>query len=286
VVPQPGLPGVAVPPAPQPPKPGAPAAPSLPLGTRKVTLEIDGGKHEVLVDVRESLWETMTNRLGMVAANLGCDRAQCGACTVVVDGRAVNGCTVLTARLGRGQKILTVAGLAKGPGVEGLHPIQRAFWQEGGYQCGICTRGFIMSTYALLQTNMNPSDDEIAEALSGNICRCGEYVKIFSSVKTAAAEMRGEKVTYTAPASVFTLAKLPPAAPAPAAAPATSKEFQFATPLATIEEFEPLAEKVKQRNGILEVSGSERTITIKWDPARLDEAAVRRILEELGRAVR
>jgi len=160
---------------------------------RRVSLDIDGTKHEVTVDVRESLWESMTQKLGMANSNLGCDRAQCGACTIVVDGRAVNGCTVLTARLGRGQKILTVAGLAKGGGVAGLHPIQRAFWEDGGFQCGICTRGFIMSTYALLQANKSPTNDEIAEALSGNICRCSEYTQIYESVRAAAAEMRGEK---------------------------------------------------------------------------------------------
>jgi carbon-monoxide dehydrogenase small subunit len=113
---------------------------------------------------------------------------------VVVDGRAVNGCTVMAARLGRGQKIITVDGIRSGPGVEGLHPVQKAYWQFGGYQCGICTRGFIMSTYALLQVNKSPTRDEIAEALSGNICRCSEYPQIFESVNAAAAEMRGEKV--------------------------------------------------------------------------------------------
>jgi aerobic-type carbon monoxide dehydrogenase small subunit (CoxS/CutS family) len=146
----------------------------------------------VTVDVRESLWEGMVFHLNMSSANLGCDRAQCGACTVLVDGRPVNGCSVLAARLGRGQKILTVDGIRSGPGIAGLHPVQKAFWQLGGYQCGICTRGFIMSTYALLQANKNPSNDEIAEALSGNICRCSEYPQIYESVKAAAAEMRGE----------------------------------------------------------------------------------------------
>jgi len=99
---------------------------------------------------------------------------------------------VLAARLGRGQEILTVDGIRQGPGVAGLHPVQKAFWQVGGYQCGICTRGFNMSSYALLQSNKNPNNDEIAEALSGNICRCSEYPLIFESVKAAAAEMRGE----------------------------------------------------------------------------------------------
>src|SRR5262249_56632218 len=102
-------------PQPQPTaQPQPPAVPQLPATMRRVTLNIDGLQRDVTVDVRESLWETVTQKLGLAAANLGCDRAQCGACTVVVDGRAVNGCTVLSARLGRGQKILTVAGLASG----------------------------------------------------------------------------------------------------------------------------------------------------------------------------
>jgi len=171
---------------------------ALPLSMRRVDLNIDGVSRTVVVDVRESLWEAMTFRLNLSSANLGCDRAQCGACTVLVDGRPVNGCTILAARLGRGQKILTVDGIRNGPGIGGLHPVQKAFWQLGGYQCGICTRGFIMSTYALLQTNKSPSNEEIAEALSGNICRCSEYPQIFDSVKAAAAELRGEsKITLS-----------------------------------------------------------------------------------------
>jgi aerobic-type carbon monoxide dehydrogenase small subunit (CoxS/CutS family) len=166
------------------------AASDLPPTKRAVTLEIDGKKHDVVVDVRASLWETMVYQLGMASSNLGCDRAQCGACAVMVDGRAVNGCTVLAARLGRGQKIVTVASLNKGTRPEDLHPIQRAFWNEGGFQCGICTRGFIMSTYALLAKNANPTEAEVQEALAGNICRCGEYSKVYESVFRAADEMR------------------------------------------------------------------------------------------------
>jgi aerobic-type carbon monoxide dehydrogenase small subunit (CoxS/CutS family) len=211
VVTQPGGPAVSVPAAPaagqpaaqptaraqaQAPgqaQPQAPAPQQLPLSQRRVELNIDGVVHPVVVDVRESLWETMIYQLGKSSSNLGCDRAQCGACTVVIDGRAVNGCTVLASRLGRGQQILTVDGIRNGPGIAGLHPVQKAFWQMGGYQCGICTRGFIMSTYALLQVNKSPTHDEIAEALSGNICRCSEYPQIFDSVNAAAAELRGEK---------------------------------------------------------------------------------------------
>src|SRR3989441_667917 len=98
----------------------------VPGTMRRVTLNIDGVRRNLTVDNRESLWETMNFQLGLSNSNLGCDRAQCGACAVLVDGKAVNGCTVLSARLGRGQKIATVAGLANGPGVAGLHPAQRA----------------------------------------------------------------------------------------------------------------------------------------------------------------
>jgi xanthine dehydrogenase YagT iron-sulfur-binding subunit len=262
----------------------APArAATIPAGlkTRRVSLDIDGKKHDVTVDVRESLWETMNYQMGLSNCNLGCDRAQCGACAIVVDGRAVNGCTLLSARLGRGQKILTVAGIATGPGPAGLHPVQRAFWLEGGFQCGICTRGFVMSSYALLQTNKNPTDDQIKEALAGNICRCGEYPKIMSAVRKAAAEMRGERVAYTAPLVTGPVA----AAPAPEVS-GVSKQFEFVTALGTIEVYDELALELRQRPGIVGVSGTERTITPMWDPARLDEAAVRRILGELGHPVR
>jgi aerobic carbon-monoxide dehydrogenase small subunit len=170
--------------------PGA-STEGLPPSMRAVNVNIDGKTHSLVVDVRESLWETMTRRLGLGGAiNLGCDRAQCGACAVVVDGLAVNGCTVLTARLGRGQQITTVAGLATGSTEADLHPVQKAFWDESGYQCGICTRGFIMAAYALLSHNPNPTEDEIREGLAGNICRCAEYPKVYDAVEKAAEMMR------------------------------------------------------------------------------------------------
>ncbi len=272
---------LAQPPA-EPPPAASPAPTAVPMTTRRVTLDIDRKKYDVNVDVRESLWETMNYQLGLSNCNLGCDRAQCGACTVLVDGRAVNGCTVLTARLGRGQKILTVAGIALGPGPQGLHPVQRAFWLEGGFQCGICTRGFVMSSYALLQTNKNPTNDEIKEALAGNICRCGEYAKMFSAVKKAAAELRGERVSYSAP--LITTEEVGVSA-APAGA-AVSKQFEFVTPLSTIELFDELSLELKQKPGIVGVSGTERTITPAWDPAKLDESRVRQILAETGHPVR
>ena len=258
------------------------STPLDPVRTREVTVDIDDKQHDVTVDVRESLWETMNYQLELSNCNLGCDRAQCGACTVVMDGRAVNGCALLTARCGRGQKIQTVAGLATGPGVQGLHPIQRAFWFDGGFQCGICTRGFIMTTYALLEDNPNPTTEEIKEALSGNICRCGEYKKILRAVRTAAAEMRGEQITYLAPL----ISEEAPTAPIQVAGGRTSRQFEFSAALGTIEELDELSLELGQRPGILDVSGTERTITPTWDPTRLDEARVRQILEELGHSVR
>ncbi len=261
---------------------GATARGPLPATMRRVSLNIDGVAHDVVVDNRESLWETMNFQLGLSNSNLGCDRAQCGACAVLVDGKSVNGCTVLSARLGRGQKITTVAGLAKGPGIDGLHPVQRSFWLNGGFQCGICTRGFIMSTVALLTAIPKPTDVQIAEGLSGNICRCGEYAKVFTSVKTAAAEMAGEKVTYLAkPVNVGVTA--PAAAPA---APATTKAFDFATPFTTIEDFDTFVEPLKARPGIVDISGSERTITVKWDPSKFTEQQIRDLLASLGHAVK
>ena len=255
----------------------------IPATMRRVSLSIDSVKYDLVVDNRESLWETMNFQLGLANSNLGCDRAQCGACTVLVDGKAVNGCTVLSARLGRGQKIATVAGLPTGPGVAGLHPVQRAFWLDGGFQCGICTRGFIMSTVQLLGAIPKPTTAQIAEGLAGNICRCGEYAKIYQAVNTAAAEMGGAKVTYLASPIVVGAAGTTEVAPGAAG---VSKEFTFDPPLGTIEDFDPFAEQLKKKDGILAVSGSERSVTVKWDPAKLDETKVRGILKDLGHGVK
>jgi hypothetical protein len=138
-----------------------------------------------------------------------------------------------------------------------------------------------MSSYALLQKNTNPTTAEIKEALAGNICRCGEYPKIISAVKKAAAGMRGERVLYTAP---LLTGEETETSGGPAVT-GVSQQFQFVTALGTIEQYDDLALEIRQRAGILRVSGSERTITLSWDPARLDEAAVRRILSELGHPV-
>ena len=287
----PGGPAVAVPPAPAPPvqvqpqpqaQPPAqtqavqPAQPQLPRSMRRVTLDIDGAQREVLVDVRESLWTTMSRQLGVSGTNLGCDRAQCGACTVVVNGRAVNSCTVLTARLGRGQKILTVDGIRLGPGVEGLHPIQRAFWEQGGYQCGICTRGFIMSSYALLQTNTNPTNDQIREALAGNICRCGEYPKIYESVHVAAAAMRAPQ----APKQVV-IGPEPPRS-----TPLATRQFQFVTQLGSPEFISDVNTELRKTDGISGVTGNDTTATVTYDGSLLNEDQLRKAFADAGYPVK
>jgi aerobic-type carbon monoxide dehydrogenase small subunit (CoxS/CutS family) len=239
---------------------------------RRVSLDIDGVKRDVVVDVRETLWATTSQKMGINGINLGCDRAQCGACAVLVDGKPVNGCTVFSARLGRGQKILTVAGISNGTGTEGLHPVQRAFWMQAGFQCGICTRGFIMSTYALLQANNNPTRTEIAEGLSGNICRCGAYPKIYEAVEAAAAEMRNPPAK---PAVVL-------GPPAPRTGSPTTVDLQFQNPLGSDEFIGEVDGAAKLLDGVEGVSGNSTTARVTYWPAETTEDAIRKQLADAG----
>jgi aerobic-type carbon monoxide dehydrogenase small subunit (CoxS/CutS family) len=257
-------------------QPQAQAAGALPLHLRRVTLNIDGVNREVVVDVRETLWTTATQKLGLNGINLGCDRAQCGACTVVIDGRAVNGCSVYSARLGRGQKIQTVASLRSGPGVEGLHPIQRAFWMQGGFQCGICTRGFIMSSYALLNANPNPTRQQIAEALSGNICRCGEYVKVYDAVEAAAAELRNPPARPQ-----VVLGPPPPHQGNPATA-----TFQFVNPLGSDEFIGEVNNALVLVDGVNGVSGNSTTANVSYWPDQVNEDQLRKAFADAGYPVK
>jgi aerobic-type carbon monoxide dehydrogenase small subunit (CoxS/CutS family) len=247
-------------------------AATLPQHMRHVTLNIDGAAYDVIVDVRETLWTTTTQKLGLNSTNLGCDRAQCGACTVLVDGRAVNGCTIFSARLGRGQKIMTVAGLQTGPGTDGLHPIQRAFWMQGGFQCGICTRGFIMSSYALLTANNNPTRPQIAEGLSGNICRCGEYPKIYNAVEAAAAEMRNPPAK---PQVVL-------GPPAPRSGSPSTVELQFQNPLGSDEFIGEVDGALKLLDGVEGVSGNSTTAKVTYWPTEVTEDAIRKQFADSG----
>jgi len=155
----------------------------------KIRLTVNGRQHECEVDAQTRLLDLLREDLALTGTKEGCGEGECGACTVLIDGRAVNSCLVLAVQAD-GKTVLTIEGLADG---EALHPIQQAFVETGGVQCGFCTPGFIMSTYALLQENPSPSDDEILTALEGNLCRCTGYTKIVEAVRTAAERMREER---------------------------------------------------------------------------------------------
>jgi xanthine dehydrogenase YagT iron-sulfur-binding subunit len=269
-------PGAAAQPAAQPAAGTAAPAGPLPQSMRQVTLDIDGVQRTVIVDVRETLWATTSQKLGLNVMNLGCDRAQCGACTVLVDGRAVNGCTVFSARLGRGQKITTIAGIQTAPTTEGLHPVQRAFWMQAGFQCGICTRGFIMSSYALLQSNNNPSRDQIAEALSGNICRCGAYPKIYEAVEAAAAEMRNP------PAKPQVVLGPPPAR----TGSPTVTNFDFVNPLGSDEFIGEVSGALQLLDGVDGVGGNATTAKVTYWPNEVSEDAIRKQFADSGYPVK
>ena len=148
-----------------------------------ITLKVNGQTCDVTIPGHWSLLDVLREKLDLTGAKRGCDRGECGACTVLLDGQPVYACIILAAQV-RGRSVLTVEGLA---GPEGrLSPLQQAFLEEDGGQCGYCTPGFLMSAQALLNANPGPSDAEIREALSGNLCRCNAYGRILQSVRAAA----------------------------------------------------------------------------------------------------
>ena len=140
-------------------------------------LNVNGSRHEVQERTR-TLLEVLRDDLGLVGTKEGCSVGMCGACTVLVDGKPVSGCLTLAVQVAD-KEILTIEGLAK----DGrLHPVQQAFIDERGFQCAYCTPGFILSTVALLNENPNPSEEDIRDYLSGNLCRCGSYQNIMKAV--------------------------------------------------------------------------------------------------------
>jgi xanthine dehydrogenase YagT iron-sulfur-binding subunit len=152
----------------------------------KVNLNINGRKYALDVDARVTLLDALRERLQLTGSKKGCDHGQCGACTVLVNGRRINSCLTL-AVMHEGDEITTIEGLANG---EDLHPMQAAFVQQDGFQCGYCTPGQICSAVALLKENHANSDDEIREWMSGNICRCGAYAGILAAIKEAKTKVR------------------------------------------------------------------------------------------------
>jgi carbon-monoxide dehydrogenase small subunit len=155
----------------------------------KVTIKVNGKNQTRTVEDRMLLVDFLRDELRLTGTHIGCDTSQCGCCTVHVDGRAVKSCTLLAAQA-NGANVLTIEGMAKGGK---LHPIQRAFSECHGLQCGFCTPGMIMATAGLLKDNPNPTDEEIYKGLEGNLCRCTGYINIVKAVKMSAKLMRGKK---------------------------------------------------------------------------------------------
>ncbi|MBI2821909.1 MAG: (2Fe-2S)-binding protein [Acidobacteria bacterium] len=147
-----------------------------------ISLKVNGVEHRLVVDNRRTLASVLRNDLDLTGTKIGCDRGQCGACTVLMDGKPVYACSNL-AIWADGLDVETIEGLSQGPR---LHPLQQAFIEEDALQCGFCTPGQIMAAKALLDSNPNPADQEIRHACSGNLCRCGTYMNIFKAVARAA----------------------------------------------------------------------------------------------------
>ncbi|MFP3976203.1 MAG: (2Fe-2S)-binding protein [Dehalococcoidia bacterium] len=152
---------------------------------KTVRLTVNGTPYELTVNDWETLLDVIRRDLGLTGTKEGCGLGECGACTVLMDGRTVNSCLILAAEA-EGKQITTIEGLSDG---DTLHPIQQAFIDHGGLQCGFCTPGMIISTKSLLDSNPNPGEEEIRKAIEGNLCRCTGYVKIIEAIKTAAKNL-------------------------------------------------------------------------------------------------
>ena len=153
-------------------------------GKSAVTLKVNGKSYRVEVEHRQTLAEVLRDQLGLTGTKIGCDRGECGACTVMINGRNMYSCSQLTVWMG-GKEILTIEGLAKG---DKLDPLQEAFIEHDGPQCGFCTSGQIMSGKALLMKNAKPTEAQARRALSGNLCRCGNYNREVAAVLAAATK--------------------------------------------------------------------------------------------------
>jgi aerobic-type carbon monoxide dehydrogenase small subunit (CoxS/CutS family) len=163
--------------------PGAPGSVE-----RLVTLMVNGQERRVDVMKQETLAQTLRYKLGLTGTKIGCDRAECGACTVLVDDVPRYSCSVLTHTV-RGKKITTIEGLASADGV--LSPVQQGVVDEQGFQCAFCMPGFVMAATGYLKTNPNPSRQELAHGVSGNLCRCQDYDKILTALMRGAEHLRG-----------------------------------------------------------------------------------------------
>jgi aerobic-type carbon monoxide dehydrogenase small subunit (CoxS/CutS family) len=154
---------------------------------KQVSLTVNGKLLSLVVEANETLLDVLRDRLNLTGAKRICDRGECGGCTVLLDGKPVYACMFLAIRA-HGSQITTIEGLAS---KDNLHPVQQAFIDKDGYQCGFCTPGFIMTSVAYLSRNPDPTHHEIQHSLSGNLCRCGNYHKMFDAVAHAAKKIRG-----------------------------------------------------------------------------------------------
>jgi aerobic-type carbon monoxide dehydrogenase small subunit (CoxS/CutS family) len=159
------------------------------LGERLITLNVNGQQRRVDVMKQETLAWTLRYKLGLTGTKLGCDRGECGACTVLINDVPHYSCSVLTHTI-RDKKVLTIEGLANADGT--LHPVQQGVIDEQGFQCAFCMSGFIMSTVGFLKTNPNPTRLEMAHGISGNLCRCQDYDKILTSMMRGAENLRAQ----------------------------------------------------------------------------------------------
>jgi carbon-monoxide dehydrogenase small subunit len=150
-----------------------------------VTLTVNGVEHRATVEPRRTLADMLREDLGLTGTHLGCEHGVCGACTVLIDGRAARSCLALAAQA-RGTHVTTIEGLADG---DRMSPLQEAMWENHAFQCGFCTPGFLMQITELLADNPSPSEAEVREVLSGNICRCTGYESIINGVLAAAAKL-------------------------------------------------------------------------------------------------
>src|SRR5580658_10194363 len=158
------------------------------LGERLISINVNGQRRRVDVMKQETLAWTLRYKLGLTGTKLGCDRAECGACTVLLDDVPHYSCSVLTHTV-RDKKVLTIEGLAAADGT--LHPVQKAVVDEQGFQCAFCMSGFIMSAVGYLKAHPNPTRAELAHGISGNLCRCQDYNKILDAMMRGAEYMRG-----------------------------------------------------------------------------------------------
>jgi aerobic carbon-monoxide dehydrogenase small subunit len=154
-----------------------------------ISVKVNGVEHKAEIEPRLLLVHFIRENLRLTGTHIGCDTSHCGACTVVMDGRAIKSCTAFAVQAD-GREILTVEGLEQ----DGkLHPLQEGFFQEHGLQCGYCTPGMLMTGYAFLKSNLNPSEGEIRQAISGNLCRCTGYVNIVKAYQYASEKLREER---------------------------------------------------------------------------------------------